>query len=370
MQFQDVVGHTELKKQLRKNVLTDRIAHAQLFAGRRGSGDLQLALAYAKYVLCNDRRAKEACGVCTSCLSMDKLEHPDVHLSFPTKLEKKKYESKHYVAEWRQFVLVTPYGNLNSWSDTHAPDKNLEIRVGEAADIGKRMALRSYSGGYRVVIIWLPELMNMEATNKLLKAIEEPPEKTVFLLISNAAERLLPTIVSRTQRHQVGPVSQAEISKHLVTAKGMSEEDASPLAVAADGDMLRLSHLLEGPDTDMLPLFRSWMLSCYYNNTNDTQKACDEFRSLGREGQKRFIQYGMEKIRQCVLYAQSASSLVLALPEESDFLQKFKRFVSLPTAAWFQEVFDKMYSDLDRNANAKVVFMDVSYQVFSQLRKP
>lgn len=368
MLFSDVVGQDALKEQLRKSVLSDRIAHTQLFRGRKGSGDLLLALAYSKYVLCNDRNALEACGKCTSCLSMDKLEHPDLHFTFPTRYEKDKLESHHFVSPWREFVLRNPYSDFQEWSDVHAPNKNIEVRVKEASAVAKKLSLKSYLGGYKIVLIWNADKVNRDASNKLLKAIEEPPEKTLFLLLTTDPERLLPTILSRTQQHYLAPVDTSAIENYLVKDHACATSQAKDIAMRSEGDVLEAQNLLDADSDSMLPLFREWMLSCYYNKASDTKSACDGFQSLGREGQKRFIRYGIQKIRQCVLYDQGLDELVHAVEEERDFLQKFKVFVKIDTAEWFREEFERMHYELDRNANAKIMFMDTSYQLYSRLR--
>ncbi len=368
MQFADVVGQDHLKEQLRKSVLLDRVAHTQLFQGKRGCGDLLLALAYAKYVQCADRNEKEACGVCTSCVSMDKLEHPDVHFSFPIKSEKDKDESSYHIESWRKFILEDLYHDFQDWSDVHAPNKNLEIRVKEAASIAKKMALRSYLGAYKIVIIWNAENMNIPAANKLLKAIEEPPDSTLFLLVSSNPERLLPTIISRTQRHFVPPVAAEHVNAYVRQTYQLESPVAERIVARAEGDVREAKNLMADDSESMLPLFRSWMLGCYYNKASDTKTSCDDFQALGREGQKRFIRYGIQKIRQCVLFDQGCETLVHAVEEEKAFLQKFKKFVSIDTAEWFREEFERLGHELDRNANAKILFMDTSYQLFSRLR--
>lgn len=370
MRFADVVGHEELKDQLRKSVLLDRIAHTQLFRGGRGCGHLALALAYTRYMLCQDRNAKEACGVCTSCLSLDKLEHPDVHLSFPTRSEKDKHkkECDHFVGEFRTFVLEDPYADRLSWVNHHSPNKNLEIRVNEAAAIARKISLRSYMGTQKVVIIWCAEDLNREAANKLLKSIEEPPEKTIFMLLSTEADRLLPTIISRTQQHFLPPVDPESIVSHLTQNFELDQQQATSIATRSEGDVFEARTIAIDDDQELLPLFREWMLSCYFGKVNDTTDASVAFQGMGREGQKRFIRYGIQKIRQCMLYAQGLDDLVHASAEEKEFLQKFKGFVSLDTAEWFREEFERMHYELDRNANAKIMFMDTSYQLYGRLK--
>lgn len=370
MQFSEVVGHAELKDHLRKGVREDRIAHTQLFRGPVGSGNLFLALNYAKYVLCKERSTEEACGICTSCLSMDKLEHPDLHFTFPIRLEKQKKECHHYVSEWRAKVLENAYLDLDEWIDFHATNKNVVVGVNEVAEVNNKLSLRSYLGGYKIVLIWYPERINAQGANKLLKAIEEPPDRTLFLLVSTNPELLLPTIISRTQQVFVPAVDTESMVQHLVVKHEAEESVARDLALRAEGNLLEAEQMLFAEEDTLLPMFRSWMLSCYYNKAQDTKDVCDEFNALGREGQKRFVRYGAQKIRQCVLYEQGLDQLVHAVDEEKEFLKKFTRFINLETAEWFRSEFDRMHMELERNASGKIMFMDTSYQLYQRLKRP
>lgn len=369
MRFSDVVGHADLGLKLREGVRKGRVAHAQLFLGKRGSGNLPLALAYARFLLCDSPGSESACGRCTSCLSMDKLEHPDIHFSFPIRLEQKKKTCDLHIQDWREQVLQEPYLDLDTWSDHHAINKNVVIGVDEVGAINTKLSLRSYMGGYKVVLIWYPERMNPAAANKLLKSIEEPPENTVFLLVSEDAGLLLPTIVSRTQQLLVPAVDSVAIQAYLISQRGLDEQSAHSIAVRSEGNVLEANLMAVDSENSMLPIFRGWMLSCYYQKVSDTKEVCESFHALGREGQKRFIRYGLQKIRQCVLYAQGVDELVHAVHEEKMFLEKFKDFIDLDTAEWFQEEFDRMHAHLDRNASGKVMFMDTSFQLYQRLRR-
>ena len=198
MQFAQVIGHATLKAKLIGNIREGRIAHAQLFMGPRGGGNLPMALAYARYLLCAGREEEDSCGICPSCLQMAKLEHPDLHLMFPIFLSEKAKVCEPFVAHWRQAVLSGPYLDIDQWRE-HLESENKQLRMGVdiAQEIQRKLSLRSYMGGFKVMLIWLPELMDSAASNKLLKVLEEPEPNTVFLLVPTDAEQLLSTILSR-----------------------------------------------------------------------------------------------------------------------------------------------------------------------------
>jgi DNA polymerase-3 subunit delta' len=300
---------------------------------------------------------------------MDKLEHPDVHFSFPIRLEKSSKTCHHHVVDWRKQVLDNPYLDLDEWTDHHAINKNVLMGVDEVAEINSKLSLRSYSGGYKVVLVWYPERMNPQGANKLLKAIEEPPERTLFILVAENSEALLPTIISRTQRVRVPLVDHSSLAAFVQSAYELQWETALDVALRSEGDVLEAHHVASTEENALLPIFRNWMLSCYYRKVDDTKDVCDSFHALGREGQKRFIRYGLQKIRQCVLFDQGLGSLVHAVDEEKMFLQKFTKFIDLETAEWFREEFDRMHRHLDRNASGKVMFMDTSFQLYQRLNR-
>ena len=201
MFFRDIIGQEDIKKQLIKNVQENKIAHAQLFCGGEGVGKLPLAIAYARYISCLHPSEKDACGTCPNCIKFNNLAHPDLHFIFPVVKKKstKDIVSDDYLAEWRELIAKNPYFNLQTWlGEMGAENQQAQIYVKESNEIIRKLSLKSSQGGYKIIIIWLPEKMNLECSNKLLKLLEEPAEQTVFLLVSEEPEMLLTTIQSRT----------------------------------------------------------------------------------------------------------------------------------------------------------------------------
>ena len=242
MFFRDVIGQEEIKQRLIQEVSEGRIPHAQLICGPEGVGKMPLAIAYARYISCTNRGETDACGACPSCVKFNKLVHPDVHFVFPiVKSSKGKREvCDDYIADWRQFVLNNPYFNLNHWlREMDAENAQAIIYAKESDEILKKLSLKSSEGGFKITILWLPEKMHPVCANKLLKLLEEPPEKTIFLLVSEAPEMILPTILSRTQRMNVRKIDEPAIDRILQTKYGIQPADSLSIAHLANGNFIK-----------------------------------------------------------------------------------------------------------------------------------
>ena len=237
MFFKDVIGQEETKQRLIQEVNEGRIPHAQLICGPEGVGKLPLALAYARYISCTNRGATDACGVCPSCVKFSKLVHPDVHFVFPVV---KSGRSDDYIVEWRRMVLNNLYFNLNHWlNEINAENAQAVIYTKESDEIMKKLSLKSSEGGFKITIIWLPEKMQLACSNKLLKLLEEPPEKTVFLLVSEAPDLILPTILSRTQRFNIRKIDEASIAQVLQQKYGVQQATSATIAHLANGNFIK-----------------------------------------------------------------------------------------------------------------------------------
>jgi len=372
VRFSSLTGHAALKATLINNVREGRVAHAQLFLGPRGSGTLPLALAYARYLFCQQPGAADACGECPSCQQMDHLAHPDLNLAFPIFfIEKKPKTCDHLIGEWRQAVLAEPYLDEELWRGALGTSETKQLRIGVdiAQEIGRRMSLKAYRGGWKVMLIWLPEAMNLEAANKLLKALEEPEPNTVFLLVSHQADRLLPTVLSRVQLVKVPALTEADVLEELqVRFPDLGEAEARAIAIRSEGDVLEATTMAEKGEDELFLLFRDWLRACYARKVDLTSGHMEVFNKLGREKQKALMRYALYLMRQCVLQWQGAHPLVVVAGEERDFVEKFATLVNERNIPGIREELEIAHYHLERNANPKVLFMDLSYRMMGLLR--
>ncbi|MEZ4808001.1 MAG: DNA polymerase III subunit delta' [Flavobacteriales bacterium] len=368
--FSRIIGHATLKAKLIGNIREGRVAHAQLFIGPRGSGNLPLAMAYARYLLCERPDAADACGTCPACLQMAKLEHPDLHLTFPVFLNEKVKTCDPFVADWRRVVLAEPYLDLDLWRDQlESENKQLRMGVDIAHEIQRKLSLRSFAGGYKVMLIWLPELMDAAAANKLLKALEEPEPNTVFLLVSSDPERMLTTILSRAQLVKVPALRPGELVNALQErTPDLGEEEAMALALRSEGDLLEAVDLASKGEEELFVFFRDWLRACYGKQVAEATDFSEAFQKMGREKQKSLMRYGLYIIRQCVLQWQSVPELVRAYGQEQEFVEKFSGLLTDRNADGIRAELETAHMHVERNANPKVLFMDLSYRMMGLLR--
>lgn len=373
MQFSEVLGQTKISSLLREGARSKRIAHAQLFDGKEGSGALALARAYAQYLHCKNPSDNDSCGSCDSCKAHEKLQHPDLHWTFPFF---KKEGSGHSISDpfqilWRESMLETGYLGLEDWlSKIGADRKQLFISVDEALEINRKLGLKSFYGGYKILIFWLPETMRVDTANKLLKLIEEPTDRTVLLFVSQNSDRLLPTILSRLQRVNIPRLTDTEAAEGISRFTGISSERALGWAHVTEGNIsaaVRLS--TSGDETPDLELFSAWMRACWARDGVALLKGASDFASPGRESQKRFLTYALHMVRQCILGNYGADPLVRLTEGETVFLSKFQKYIHEKNVVSLQSLLEEAHSDISGNVNAKVVFLDLSIQVHILLRK-
>ena len=370
MLFSKVIGHAALKARLIGNIREGRVAHAQLFMGPRGSGNLPMALAYAQYLLCRDRDAADACGRCSSCLQMQKLEHPDVHLEFPIFFTEKVKVCEPFTAQWRQAVLAEPYLDIEQWRDQlESENKQLRMGVDIAQEIQRKLSLRSFMGGYKVMLIWLPELMDPAAANKLLKVLEEPEPNTVFLLVSVDAEQLLATILSRAQLVKVPALRPTELVEALSERfTELNEEEAMAIALRSEGDLLEAADMANKNEEELFVFFRDWLRACYRREADAAVEFGEAFQKMGRERQKSLMRYGLYLIRQCALQWQNVPELVRVLGQEQEFVQNFSKLLNHANAEGIRRELETAHYHVERNANPKILFSDLSYRMMGLLR--
>jgi DNA polymerase-3 subunit delta' len=361
MQFSEVAGQDFVKSRLIQGVKGGRISHAQLFCGPEGSGPLPLALAYAQYVNCENPGETDSCGLCNSCNKYAKLIHPDLHFSYPA--TGAKALSLNFIEEWRSALLENPYLDLNQWMLKIATEnKQPNITNEEARDIIRKLSLKVFEGPYKVLIMWMPEYMDTTG-NILLKLIEEPSEDSLILLVTDDRDRILNTIQSRTQRVQLMPLSEMEVTEGLVKRAGLNENDAARIAKIADGNFSAALSLVDEGENDFATLFRDWMLACVKSQMAQVMTKIEDMAELGRIQLKNLLSYGLYVFRSCILYNHGVYETVIANQSDKEFISKFSRFVSVKNMNQFTEEFNQAIFHIGRNANPKITLLNLSLQV-------
>jgi DNA polymerase-3 subunit delta' len=368
--FSKVIGHATLKAKLIGNIREGRVAHAQLFLGPRGGGNLPMALAYAQYLLCDEQGEADSCGKCPSCQMMAKLEHPDMHLIFPIFFTDKAKVCEPYLPEWREAVLEEPYLDQDIWrAYLESENKQLRMGVDIAQEIQRKLSLRSFRGGYKVILIWLAELMDPTASNKLLKSLEEPEPNTVYLMVTTDAEQLLVTIRSRAQLVKVPalrPTAVAEVIRERFPE--LAAEEAMAIALRSEGDLLEAVDMANKGEEELFVFFRDWLRACYKREVVSAVEFADGFQKMGRERQKALFRYGLYLIRQCTLQWQQVPELVRVIGLEQEFVQNFSKLLHEQNVDGLREELETAHGHIERNANPKVLFMDMSYRLMGLLR--
>ncbi|WP_114778361.1 DNA polymerase III subunit [Botryobacter ruber] len=373
MQFSQITGHQETKKLLVSSVQQNHVAHAQLFLGQEGSANLALALAYATYINCENKLPDDSCGTCGSCTKMNKLVHPDFNFVMPVTSTKnvtgKDVLSQKFLAEWREFVLASPYQGLNEWMQfIGAENKQGNISREESRQLVRLVSLKAFEGDYKIVLIWLPELMHTTAANALLKLLEEPPAKTLFLLVSQSAEKLLATITSRTQIVQVRNFTDDEVKAWLQENYQTNEQAAYQVAQLAEGSLNAATKLVTEVSSDYFVFFQDWMRHCYSYKFAEVVDMSEEFQKLGRENQKNFLLYALNLFRKVTLYGVDASLVPFMPPAEQNFIQNFSKVITQQNAGQLAEELNEAHYHIERNANPKMVFVDSSISIAGYLR--
>lgn len=371
MLFSAIPGHSDLKARMITSAREGRIAHAQLFLGPRGSGNLALALAYARYLVCKEPGLADACGTCPSCSMMDKLAHPDVHYCFPifTSEKEKIRTSDDVIADWRAAVLREPLLDETMWYATIEKDNAKGIiRVSETHNSLRKLSFKSSQGGLRVLLIWYAERMNIEAANALLKGLEEPEPGTVYLLVCEHQDHLLPTIISRTQLVKVPAFTVADVAQVLGSQHQLPQAEADSIAARCEGDLLEAKAMVERTEDELFIFFRDWLRACYGRKVVETAQFSEYFASMGREQQKALMRYALYIIRQCVYHWQQAHELIRVSGQEHEFVGKFGAMLNDHNAEGIRKELELAHSHLDRNANPKILFMDLSYKLFGLLK--
>lgn len=376
MQFRDIIGQETEKNQLRTAVREGRIAHAQLFAGPAGVGKLALAIAYAQYLACPHRTEEDSCGVCPTCLQYAKLQHPDLHFAFPIVKSDEGDTCDAFAEKWRGIVSEHKYFDLDDWYRVMGVEtKQGMIYEKESSEILRKLSLKSFSGGYKIMIIWQPEKMNTTCANKLLKLLEEPPTMTLFLLVSEAPEQLLSTIISRTQEVRVPRLSEEEIAHGLQNEyTWLGQEEAHNIAHMANGSYLAALKMMneaeenQGYFDDFVALMRNAWLVGQKKNYDALLKLRQWSQDMadskvGREKQKAFLQYAQRQVRENYIYNLHHPEMNYQTQREQEFSTKFAPFIHDGNVEKMMEELSKAEQQITQNGNAKIIFFDLCLQM-------
>ena len=383
MLFREIIGQESTKQLLRQSVREGRIPHAQLFAGISGIGKLQLALAYAQYLNCPHRTEEDSCGVCPTCLQFEKLQHPDLHFVFPIVGSDEVCDS--FLEPWREIILNKHYFDLEDWHQALGVEtKQSMIYEKESGEILRKLSLKAYGDGYKVMIIWQPEKMNTTTANKLLKLLEEPPAQTVFVLVSEHPESLLATILSRVQTIRI-PRLETETIARALQQKGINATQATDIARIANGSFLAA---LKKADTseenqqelrDFIALFRDAYTVGVLRDPVKKYESLKRLRQwsldmadskVGREKQKHFLQYAQQQVRENYIRNIGQPDLNYQMENERDFSVKFAPFIHDGNVEAIMNQLDQAERQIEQNGNAKMIFFDLCLQMIVLIKKP
>ncbi len=385
MLFRDIIGQEATKQQLRQTVREGRIPHAQLFTGISGIGKLQLALAYAQYLNCPNRTEEDSCGICPTCLQFQHLQHPDLHFAFPIVKTEDYDRCDDYVDSWRDIILKKRYFDLDDWHKALGVEtKQSMIYEKESQEIIRKLSLKPYGNGYKVMIIWQPEKMNPSSANKLLKLLEDPPSQTVFLLVSEHPEQLLTTIQSRVQTIRVPRLPDETIAAALVQ-KSIAPDQAADIARIANGSYLAAQKKADESEenkkelNDFIALFRNaYTVGVLrdplkkYESLKDLRKWSLEMADskVGREKQKHFLQYAQQQVRENYVRNLAQPELNYQLAAEREFSAKFAPFIHDGNVEEIMNQLELAERQIEQNGNAKIIFFDLCLQMIVLIKKP
>jgi DNA polymerase-3 subunit delta' len=369
MLFKSVIGQAELKRRFIREIQNGKLAHAQLFSGEPGYGTLSLCLAYIQYLFCSNRQEDDSCGTCSSCLKMAELQHPDVHFSFPVVQTISKTCSP-LLNDWRAFIKAQPFADLPAWVEQMDPKMRHPMISSEGSkEIIQKLTLKSYEGGYKVMVIWMAEEMGVDCANKLLKILEEPPAKTIFFLITEQKDRLLATIQSRTQAIVVPPIDHSVLCEFVENHFSIAPSEATTICGRAQGNLLSVVHIVDADENTQH--YRDWFIQlmrvCYKKDVLEMLQWADELSGQGKERQKQFLTYALHMFRQSLLRNYTDQTLVHASEEELAFLKNFSRFITGNNIFDLHQSFNDFHYHIDRNANARILFTNLTFQVMRSL---
>lgn len=374
MYFKDIIGLTDIKEHLIESVQKGYIPHARMIYGAEGIGKLPLAIAYARYLNCLNPTETDACGKCSSCSKFDKLAHPDLHFAFPMvqKRAEKLMVCDHYLPQWRSFLSNNTYFNLNKWL-LYINAKNAQglIYSQESEEIIRKLNLKVYEAKYKIMIVWLPEKMNLECANKLLKMIEEPPAHTIFLLISEDLDKVIPTIKSRCQPIYIRPIDNSDMINAIRNNYNLTENDAQSVAHIANGSYFKAMELIESNEDSqmLLDLFNRMMSAAFSKNIKLIKEAADELSKTGREVQKGFLMYSLRMFREYFVSNLNVPELVYLNRIEKQLGQQYAVAIHEGNIETLAHEFSLAYRQIEQNGNAKIIFLDLCLKLTMLIKK-
>ena len=398
MQFNQIIAQQQVKHHLKELVQKNRLSHALLFLGREGGGALPLAISFAQYVLCEKVNSskknvtsffgeieseseiinlEDSCGQCASCQKVNQLIHPDLHFSYPTLKKDSKHDrvlSTDFITEWREFIHQFPYNNVSDWLNylknnsrskiENAANKQGNITVFECDDISHKLSLKAFENNYKILIMWMPEFLGKEG-NKLLKLIEEPPVDTLFILVAEDAQVILPTILSRTQLIKIPSFTNAEIEESLVNNYSVSSEKAEQIATICEGNFREAIQILANPEEDLQSHIRDWLNLILKNNVSSQLKWIEEISKLGREKQKLFLKYFIHLLEQAIRARYLDEENISIIPEkERDFAFKVNKLCNIEGQEEMIKELDHAIYHIERNAHAKMLFHSLTIRFY------
>ena len=367
MQFKEIVGQAAVKQRLVNSVKENRVSHAQLFLGPEGSGSLALAIAYAQYLSCEDKQVDDSCGICSSCRKYNKLMHPDLHFSYPFFAKHKDDTALTFIEQWRDAFGANPYLSLDTWRGyLDAENKQANINIAECHQIIKKLSFKPFESIYKILILWLPEYLDKEG-NALLKIIEEPQPNTLFILVAQNQDQILNTILSRTQLIKIPCLSYEEVKDYLLKEHNQTEDAAAEIAYLSNGNLTEALTMLQQDNKGYHNLFVQWLRLCFGNKGLEVLTFVDQFSKMGRENQKNFLRYGISFIRECCLLMAGAGNLVHLPAKELETAQKMTNVLDISKAQYISTELEKAHYHVERNANPKILFLDVSLQIIKIL---
>jgi len=396
MQFQSIIGQKDTKEHLVQMVQQNRLSHALLFLGKEGNGGLQLAMAFAQYIICEKVNGKkttgqhaaepslfgepevtesaadnilpltDSCGECAACKKANELVHPDIHFSYPviTKKPGEKPISTDFITEWREFIGQSPYGNVFDWlQHIGAENKQGNITASECNDIIRKLSLKSFESDYKILIMWMPEFLGKEG-NKLLKLIEEPPAKTLFILVAENEDQVIPTILSRTQLVKIPMLTDREVEAGLELRSGVKIEKAQQIAAVAEGNYREALQLLQHAEDDWQLLLREWLNAVLKTGPVAQVKWIEEMAKTGREKQKQFLKYFTHLLELALRQRVMNSEGQAGVNNETDFALRLNKLCSIPQQEAIIKELDKASYYIERNANGKMLFHALSIKLY------
>lgn len=367
MKFKDIPGLADVKKLLIDAVNSHHAAHAQLFVGADGALNLPLALAYATYLHC-ENRGEDSCGTCPACSKSIKFVHPDTHFVFPLSNVKNEKDEERFKADitksWRSFLIDQPFGNLDDWCNFYGAENKLSIISKETSrEIIRTLALKPFESQNKVMIIWQPETMHPAAANGILKILEEPSPNTFFILVTNAADQLMPTIVSRTQIVSVPLMSDQEMEDFLREHHRVEGDEARRIVQLADGNLNLALKLIGRQQDNSTAFFVEWMRACFAHKFGALVTMAEDYHAMDKLAQRNMIAYGINMLRETLIFRSGAGAINRTRGEEQDFVQKFSTVVDVARIEKSFQLLNDAGYHLERNGSAKMIFLDLSLKM-------